>query len=59
VVPPSHQTARFFMMLVKLPMELQMVVCNHSFGINRELVARADSEGFLRLARYFERKKSH
>ena len=33
------QARRYFMILLKLPMELQMAICNRLFGINKAFIS--------------------
>ena len=48
--PPP--VARFFEICVRLPLDLQMVLCNRAFGSSREIVSFRDSEpGFKCLLR--------
>ena len=53
-VRPSAQAsdpARFFVIASKLPMELQMVLCNRLFSSDKDIVLRKHSEtAFLLLA---------
>jgi len=48
----ARRTRRFFAICAKLPLDLQMVLCNVMFGSARSLVTSKDSEpGFRWLAR--------
>jgi len=47
-----HRVVSFFEICLKLPLELQMLVCNRLFGSGRDVVRSADSEpGFRWLVR--------
>lgn len=47
-VPPTDQRARFFRILAQLPMELQMKLCNVSFGLALHFVSVTNTESALR-----------
>ena len=55
-IPPSPG-ARFFAMIQRLPMELQMVLCNHAYSLHKDIVTTRDSNpAFKRLAAEFPPK---
>jgi len=41
-------TTRFFKFTKRLPMELQMVLCNRVFGLSRDVISLADTEEGLK-----------
>ena len=47
-----HKAARFFQITKRLPMELQMMICNRAFGVGKDIVLTKHSEpAFKRLGR--------
>jgi len=42
------QATRFFKMTSRLPLELQMIVCNRVFRVSRDLISTKDSEPAFR-----------
>jgi len=48
--------SRFFAIASKLPIELQMILCNRLYGLGKELISSRDSEeAFKTMTRRLER----
>lgn len=51
----NQEAARFFRLAQRLPLELQMMLCNRAYGVAKDGIPRADSEpAFRHLARVCE-----
>lgn len=46
--PQEEKAARFFRVITRLPLELQMIVCNRVFRLARDLISTKDSEPAFR-----------
>lgn len=55
--PQQRQSTRtFFLIMQRLPMEMQMIICNYSQDLNKEVVVSNLTEhSFKQLSRYFQK----